>query len=74
MVTEGKGGRDKLGDWDWHMHAASYKIGNTDLLYAQGTLLRALWRPMWEKNLERVDVCIQTPDSLCWTAATNITL
>ena len=29
MVTKGgRGGRDKLGDWDWHMHTTIYKIDN----------------------------------------------
>ena len=29
MVTKGeRGGRDKLGDWDWHMHTIIYKIDN----------------------------------------------
>ena len=29
MVTGGKGeGRDKLEDWDWHIHTTIYKIGN----------------------------------------------
>ena len=28
MVTGGKGGRDKLGDWDWHTHTTVYKIYN----------------------------------------------
>ena len=28
MVTRGEGERDKLGDWDWHIHATIYKIGN----------------------------------------------
>ena len=29
MVTKGeKGGRNKLGDWDWHIHTTIYKIDN----------------------------------------------
>ena len=29
MVTKGgKGGREKLGDWDWHIHPTTYKIDN----------------------------------------------
>ena len=28
MVTRGKVGRDKLGDWDWHIHYYIYKIDN----------------------------------------------
>ena len=37
MVTGGKGvGRDKLGDWDWHIHTAPYKIDNKDLLFSTG--------------------------------------
>ena len=30
MVTKGEkgGGRDKLGDWDWHIHTTIYKIDN----------------------------------------------
>ena len=36
MVTKGaRGGRDKLGDWDWHIHTTIYKI-NKDLLYSTG--------------------------------------
>ena len=27
-VIEGKGGRDKLGDWDWHIHTTIHKIDN----------------------------------------------
>ena len=27
-LPRGKGGRDKLGDFDWHIHTATYKIGN----------------------------------------------
>ena len=23
---EGSGGRDELGDWDWHIHTTMYKI------------------------------------------------
>ena len=33
----GKEGRDKLGDWDWHIHTTIYKIiTNKDLLYSTG--------------------------------------
>ena len=28
MVTRGKWGKDKLGDWDWHIHTSIYKIDN----------------------------------------------
>ena len=29
MVTKaGKGGWDELGDWDWHIYNAMYKIDN----------------------------------------------
>ena len=33
MVTGGEGrwggeGRDKLGDWDWHIHITVYKVDN----------------------------------------------
>ena len=28
MVTRGKGGRDKLGDWDGHIHTTIYKMDN----------------------------------------------
>ena len=24
----GSGGRDKLGDWDWHIHTTIYRIDN----------------------------------------------
>ena len=24
----GKGGKDKLGDWDWHLHTTVYRIDN----------------------------------------------
>ena len=30
----GKEGRDKLGDWDWHIHVTKYKTDNKDLLYS----------------------------------------
>ena len=39
MVTNGEsggGGRDKLGDWDWHIHTVIYKITNNNLLYSMG--------------------------------------
>ena len=32
MVTGGKGGRDKLGDWDWHIPTTIYKIDDKDQL------------------------------------------
>ena len=28
VTTGGKWGRDKLGDWDWHIHTTIYKIDN----------------------------------------------
>ena len=28
MVKRGKGGMDKLGDWDWHIHTIIYKTDN----------------------------------------------
>ena len=28
MVTTGKRGGDKLGDWHWHIHTTIYKIDN----------------------------------------------
>ena len=40
MITMGgRGGRrDKLGDWDWHIHATIYikQVTNKDLLYSTG--------------------------------------
>ena len=28
MVTRGEGGRHKLGDWDWHVQTAIFKMDN----------------------------------------------
>ena len=28
MVMKGEEGRDKLGDWDWHIYTTVYKIDN----------------------------------------------
>ena len=30
------GHKDALGDWDWHIHTATYKITNNYLLYSVG--------------------------------------
>ena len=57
MVTGvGKKGKDKLGDWNWHIHSTIYKIDNRASLVAQwlgvrlpvqGTRVRAL---AWEDS------------------------
>ena len=36
MVTGGKGGKDRLGVWDWHVHTAICKITNKGLLHSTG--------------------------------------
>ena len=28
MVTRGKGGGDRSGVWDWHVHTTTFKIDN----------------------------------------------
>ena len=33
-LPEDKGGRDKLGDWDSHIHMAVYKIDNNSTQYS----------------------------------------
>ena len=41
---------------------------------AHGTLLSALWRPKWEGNTKKRDICIHTVDSLHCTVETNTTI
>ena len=37
MDTKGRSGEwDELGDWDWHIYTAMYKIDNENLLYSTG--------------------------------------
>ena len=36
MVTGVKGGKDRLGVWDWHVHTAICKITNKGLLHSTG--------------------------------------
>ena len=45
-------GRDKLGEWDWHMHTATYRIDNKDLLYSTGNSTQYAVMTCMEKNLE----------------------
>ena len=43
MVTKGeRGGRDKLGIWDYQMHTTINKINNKDLLYSTGNYIQYL--------------------------------
>ena len=75
------GRRDKLGDWDEHMHTMidSQQIGNQqidnqkDILYSTEDSTQYSVMTYWERNLKkkRVDICIT--DSLSCIAETNIT-
>ena len=47
---------------------------NENILYTQGTLLNAPWRPKWEGNPKKRDICICIADSFCYTVETNTTL
>ena len=52
---EGKGGwEDKLGDWDWHVHTAIFKIDtNKDLLYSTGNSAQYTVITQMEKEFEK---------------------
>ena len=56
--TDGVGGRDRLGVWDWHVHSTKFKIDNQ-----QGPTVRELssifCNNLWEKNLKKnIYLCV----------------
>ena len=72
MVTKGEmwGRRDKLGDWDWHIHTTIYKISNNHLLYNTGKstqfcVISYIGKKIWEE----MDICIT--DLLCCAPETR---
>ena len=52
MIAKGeKGGRNKLGVWDRHIHTIICKTNNKDLLYRTGNYTQYLVVSIMEKNL-----------------------
>ena len=76
----GKGRKDKLGDWDWHIHTTIYKIMCIYIytllyMYSTGNSPQYSVMAYMEKNLKKEWICcVCVTDSICGTPETNKTL
>ena len=74
VVAKEELGGDKLGDWDWDIHATVYKIDNKDLQYSTGNSI--LCNDL-SKNMcvcIDIEIYLYMTDSLRYTPETNTTL
>ena len=71
---EGKGERDKLGDWDCCIHTTIYKIYNKDLLYTTGNSTQYSIMIYTGEECKAEGIYVDASDSLCWTPETTTTL
>ena len=72
-----KSGRNKLGNWNWHIHTTIYKIyiTNKDLVYVtRNSTQYSVMTYMGKQSKKRLDICIRINDSLWCTSETNTTV
>ena len=66
-------GRDKLGDWDGHMHTLYTKQIAKDLWYSTWNSAKySVMTCMGKESFKKMDICIT--DSLCRTPETSTAL